>query len=155
MKYVAQSAVIKGNVKIGDDSSVWHTAVIRGDLAPIEIGGGSNVQEMCVLHVDTNFPVKIGDGVTVGHGAVIHGCTIGNNTLIGMGAIILNGAEIGNNCIIGAGALVTGGTKIPDGCMALGSPAKVKRELTEDEIKGNTANALEYIKLAKESLEAK
>ena len=155
MKYIAESAVIKGNVKIGDDTSVWHTAVIRGDLAPIEIGKSSNVQEMCVLHVDTDFGVKIGDGVTIGHGAIIHGCTIGDNTLIGMGAIILNGAKIGNNYIIGAGALVTGGTQISDGCMALGSPAKVKRELTDGEIKSNAANANEYVRLAKESLKAK
>ena len=154
MKYIAESAVIKGDVKIGDDSSVWHTAVIRGDLAPVEIGRGSNIQEMCVLHVDTDYGVKIGDGVTIGHGAVIHGCTIGDNTLVGMGAIILNGAEIGSNCIIGAGALVTGGTQIPDGSMALGSPAKVKRELTEDEKKSNAANAAEYIKLAADSLKA-
>ncbi|MBQ7718836.1 MAG: gamma carbonic anhydrase family protein [Clostridia bacterium] len=152
MSYISKNAVVTGNVKIGEDSSVWHMAVIRGDLAPIAIGKGSNVQEQAVVHVDTDYGVKIGDNVTVGHGAIIHGCTIGNNTLIGMGAIILNGAVIGDNCIIGAGALVTGGTVVPDGMMALGSPAKVKRELRDEEIQSNTANALEYVRLAKESL---
>ena len=152
MNYIAKSAVVTGDVKIGEDSSVWHTAVIRGDLAPIEIGNGTNIQEQAVLHVDMQCGVKIGDGVTIGHGAIIHGCTIGSNTLIGMGAIILNGAVIGDNCIIGAGALVTGGTVIPNGTMALGSPAKVKRELREEEIESNRLNALEYVKLSKENL---
>lgn len=152
MNYISKNSVVTGNVTIGEDSSVWHMAVIRGDLAPVKIGNGTNIQEQAVVHVDLDYGVEIGDNVTVGHGAIIHGCKIGNNTLIGMGAIILNGAVIGDNCIIGAGALVTGGTVVPDGYMALGSPAKVKRELRPEETQANTANALEYVRLAKESL---
>ena len=152
MNYISKNAVVTGNVTIGEDSSVWHMAVIRGDLAPVEIGNRTNVQEQAVIHVDVNYGVRIGDNVTIGHGAVVHGCTVGDNTLIGMGAIILNGAVIGDNCIVGAGALVTGGTVIPDNTLILGSPAKVKRELTADEIKTNALNAQEYIKLAKETL---
>ena len=145
--YITKTAVIEGDVTIGDNVSVWYGAVLRGDLAPISVGNGSNVQENAVIHVDKNFPIKIGKGVTIGHGAIIHGCTIDDNSLIGMGAIVLNGAKIGKNCIIGAGALVTGNTEIPDGSLVIGSPAKVKREVTEAEIKANQENAEEYINL--------
>ena len=145
--YITKTAVIEGDVTIGDNVSVWYGAVLRGDLAPISVGEGSNVQENAVIHVDKNCPVKIGKGVTIGHGAIIHGCTIDDNSLIGMGAIVLNGAKIGKNCIIGAGALVTGNTEIPDGSLVIGSPAKVKREVTKAEIEANRENAEEYINL--------
>ena len=146
--YISDKSVVEGDVTIGEYSSVWHFAAIRGDLAPITIGKGTNIQENCVLHVDTGVPLTLGDGITCGHGAILHGCEIGDNTLIGMGAIILNGAKIGKNCIVGAGALVTGGTVVPDNSLVLGSPAKIKRETTETEIKANKANADEYVKLA-------
>jgi len=145
--YITKTAVIEGDVSIEENVSIWYGAVLRGDLAPIKVGKNSNVQENSVLHVDENCPVVIGENVTIGHGAIIHGCTIGDNSLIGMGAIILNGANIGKNCIIGAGALVTGNTQIPDNSLVIGSPAKVKREVTEDEIRGNLHNAEEYVKL--------
>lgn len=145
--YITKTAVIEGDVTVEDKVSVWYGAVLRGDLAPIFVGEGSNVQENAVLHVDKNCPVKIGKGVTIGHGAIIHGCTIDDNSLIGMGAIVLNGANIGKNCIIGAGALVTGNTQIPDNSLVIGSPGKVKREVTEEEIEANKENAEEYINL--------
>ena len=146
--FIAPSAVVEGDVTLGNNVSVWHGAVIRADMAPISVGDNSNVQEGCVLHVDYNCPVSIGCGVTIGHGAIIHGCEIGDNSLIGMGAIILNGAKIGKNCIVGAGALVTGGTVVEDGTMMLGSPAKPKRQLRDDEIEMNRKNAEEYVALA-------
>ena len=145
--YITKTAVIEGDVTVEDNVSIWYGAVLRGDLAPIYVGEGSNVQENCTLHVDRNCPVKIGKGVTIGHGAIIHGCTVGDNSLIGMGAIVLNGAVIGKNCIIGAGALVTGGTQIPDNSLVIGSPGKVKREVTEAEIAANKENAEEYVNL--------
>ncbi|MBO4897783.1 MAG: gamma carbonic anhydrase family protein [Clostridia bacterium] len=146
--FISAKAVVEGDVTIGEGSGVWHFASVRGDLAPIVIGKNTNIQENCTLHVDTGVPLTLGDGITCGHGAILHGCEIGDNSLIGMGAIVLNGAKIGKNCIVGAGALVTGGTVVPDGSLVLGSPAKVKRELTEDEIKANKNNADEYVKLA-------
>lgn len=145
--YITKTAVIEGDVTVEDNVSIWYGAVLRGDLAPIYVGEGSNVQENCTLHVDRNCPVKIGKGVTIGHGAIIHGCTVGDNSLIGMGAIVLNGAVIGKNCIIGAGALVTGGTIVPDNSLVIGSPGKVKREVTEAEIAANKENAEEYVNL--------
>lgn len=148
--FIAQGAVVLGNVELLKDSSVWYNAVVRADLADISIGEGSNVQECSVLHVDKNFPLKIGDFVTVGHGAILHGCEIGDNTLVGMGAIVLNGAKIGKNCIIGAGALVTGGTVIEDNSLVLGSPAKVRREVTAEEVAASKENADEYIHLKSE-----
>ena len=105
--YVAEGAVIKGNITIGEDSGIWYNATIRGDSNQIAIGSRTNVQDNAVVHVSSGYPVSIGNDVTIGHGAIVHGCTVGSNTLIGMGAIILNGAVIGDNCIIGAGALVT------------------------------------------------
>jgi len=145
--YITKTAIIEGDVTVGDNVSIWYGAVLRGDLAPITVGENSNVQENSVIHVDKNCPVNIGKGVTIGHGAIIHGCTIGDNSLIGMGAIVLNGANIGKNCIIGAGALVTSNTVVPDNSLVIGSPGKVKRELTEEEIKGNKENAEEYVNL--------
>lgn len=148
--YIAPSADIVGDVTLGRDSSVWYQAVIRADHAGIAVGEGSNIQDGCVLHGDEGYPVSIGDYVTIGHRAIIHGCEIGDNTLVGMGAIILNGAKIGKNCIIGAGALVTQGTQIPDGMMAFGSPAKIRRSVTEAEIHESRGNAIDYVAFAKE-----
>ena len=138
---VARGAVLVGEVTLGEESSVWYNAVVRADNAPIVIGARSNIQDCCVLHVDEGHPIQIGDGVTVGHGAILHGCTIGDNSLIGMGAVVLNG----KNCIIGASALVTQGMQVPDGSMLLGVPAKVHRPLTEEEIESNRRAAEEYI----------
>lgn len=142
--FVAHNATVLGNVTIGADSSVFFGAVLRAENAPIVIGQRTNVQDNCILHVEEDVPMTIGDGVTVGHGAILHGCSIGNNSLIGMGAIVLNGAQIGQNCIIGAGALVSQGAVIPDGSMVLGIPGRVKRSLTADEIAHNRQSAAHY-----------
>ena len=150
--FVADNATVRGSVTLGANSSVFFGAVLRGDRAPITIGSGTNIQDNCVVHVDYDYPVVVGQNVTVGHSAILHGCTVGDNTLIGMGAIVLNGARIGKNCIIGAGALVTQGTDIPDGSLAFGSPAKVVRALTADEIEENHRNAMHYVEIARESL---
>ena len=135
---------------IGRDSCVLYYTVIRGDEAPIVIGEETNIQENCTVHVSHNKPVSIGNNVTIGHNAVIHSCTIGVRTLIGMGAVILDGAQIGNDCIIGAGSLVTKNTVIPDGSLVLGSPAKIKRNLTWEEKLGNLENSREYVKVSGE-----
>lgn len=150
--YQAEGAIIKGNVTIGEDTGVWYNATIRGDSNRIVIGSRTNVQDNAVVHVSTGYSVNIGDDVTIGHGAIVHGCTIGNNTLIGMGAIILNGAVIGDHCMIGAGALVTQNMQIPDGSLAFGNPAKIIRNLTKDEMEENTNNAFRYVKAAKAQL---
>ena len=147
--FVAPGSHIIGDVTIGKDSGVWYNAVIRADTDRIEIGAESNIQDNAVLHVDEGHPMQIGDGVSIGHGAVLHGCSIGDNTVIGMGAIILNDAKIGRNCMIGAGAMVPGGMEVPDGHIAFGSPCKVRREMTEEEIAGNRENAEEYVMLAR------
>lgn len=148
--FVAESADIIGKVTLEEDCSIWFGAVIRGDCNSIEIGKGSNIQDNCTVHVGHNEAVKIGEYVTVGHNAIIHGCTIGSNTLIGMGAIILNNAEIGEGTIIGAGSLVTENKKIPSGVLCMGSPAKVVRELTEDEKKRIRESAKFYLEEMKE-----
>lgn len=129
--FVAPSASLIGQVNMAENSSVWFNCVLRADNEPINIGKNSNVQDGSVLHVDPTFPINIGENVIVGHKVMLHGCTIGDNTLIGMNAVILNGATIGENCIIGANALITEGTEIPSGSMALGSPAKVVKKLDE------------------------
>lgn len=146
--FVAHNATVLGNVTIGAESSVFFGAVLRAESASIKIGQRTNIQDNCVLHVDEGAPMDIGDDVTVGHGAILHGCTIGSNSLIGMGAIVLNGAQIGQNCIIGAGALVSQGAVIPDGSMVLGVPGRVKRSLTEEEIAGNRESAAGYVQEA-------
>ena len=146
---IFEGAIVVGDVTLSDNVSIWYNAVVRGDIAPIIIGANSNVQECCSLHVDHAFPLIIGEYVTVGHGAILHGCTVGDNTIIGMGSIVLNGAKIGRNCIIGAGALVTQNSEIPDNSLVIGNPAKVKREVREDEIKHAMDNALEYVALIK------
>ena len=143
--WVAEGAAVIGNVTVGDESSIWYNAVVRGDLAPITIGCGSNVQDGVVIHADVDCPCHIGNSVTIGHNATIHGCTIGHNTVVGMGSIVLNGARIGEDCIIGAGSLVTQGMEIPDGMLAYGSPAKVIRPLTEEEKNQNQTNAITYM----------
>ena len=153
--FVAGTAAVTGDVTLGKDSSVWFSAVIRGDGPSIEIGDGSNIQDGCVLHADPGFPLTVGKSVTVGHGAILHGCTVGDNSLIGMGAIVLNGAVIGKNCIVGAGSLVTGGKVFEDGTMILGSPAKAVRKLTEDELARLKLPAEHYVQQAKEYAEQK
>lgn len=147
---IARQSVVIGDVTIGRDSCVVHYAVIRGDDAPIVIGEESNVQENCTIHVSRNMPVHIGNNVTVGHNAVLHGCMIGDRTLIGMGAVVLDGARIGKDCIIGAGSLVTKNTVIPDGSLVMGSPAKIKRNLTWEEKLGNLENSKEYVSVSAE-----
>lgn len=137
---------VNGDVTMGRGCSVWYNAVIRGDEAPITIGENTNIQDNATLHTSYGHPLRIGSGVTVGHNAILHSCTVGDNTLVGMGAIVLDDAVVGRDCIIGAGALVTGRTVVPDGHMALGAPARVKRTLTPEEIEENRQNALRYVK---------
>ena len=148
--FVADTARVVGDVKIDKNCSIWYGAVIRGDEAPIQIGRNTNIQDNCVIHADKGFDVEIGADVTIGHGSIVHGCKIGAGSLIGMGAIILNGAVIGKDCLIGAGALVTGRSNIPDKSLVIGSPAKVKRSLTEDEIREQRENIEMYVQLAKD-----
>ena len=143
--FKADGCHIVGDVTIGKHSSVWYNAVIRADTDRIIIGESTNIQDNCVLHVDAGHPLTVGNGVTVGHSAILHGCTIGDNTLIGMGSIILNDAVIGRDCIIGAGTLVTQKKTIPDGSLVYGNPAKVVRALTEEEIASNRHSAEEYL----------
>jgi carbonic anhydrase/acetyltransferase-like protein (isoleucine patch superfamily) len=143
--FIAEGARVVGNVEIARDSSVWYNAVIRADSNSIKIGERSNVQDNAVIHTSRDFGVVIGDNVTIGHGAIIHGCTIKNNVMIGMGAIILNGAVIEENSIIGAGALITGGKTIPAGSLAFGNPSRIVRGLTEQEIKSVSDNAQSYV----------
>jgi len=132
--YVAPEATVIGQVTLGERASVWAGAVIRADNEPIRIGDGSNVQEGAVLHTDPGFPLEIASRVTVGHQAMLHGCSIGEGTLIGIQAVVLNGAVIGRNCLVGAGAIVTEKKVFPDGMLILGAPAKAVRELTEEDI---------------------
>jgi carbonic anhydrase/acetyltransferase-like protein (isoleucine patch superfamily) len=147
--FVAWNAEIEGDVDLGEGASVWYGATLRGDIAPIRVGRESNIQEAAVVHVDRGVPCSIGEGVTVGHAAVVHACTVGDWCLVGMGAVILDRAEIGSESIVGAGALVTQGKKFPPRSMILGSPAKVVRELTEEEARGLHEHASEYAKLAR------
>ena len=147
--FIAPGAIVLGDVTLGEDVGIWYHATVRGDRAPIVIGSRSNVQDNAVVHVDANYPVTIGQNVTIGHGAIIHGCEIGDNSLIGMGAIVMNGARIGKNCIVGAGALVTQGTIVPDNSLILGNPAKIKREVTPEEIASSLRNAEVYVEEAR------
>ncbi len=142
--WVAPGCHVIGNVILAAKSSVWFGSTLRGDNEPITIGEGTNVQENCVMHTDMGFPLTVGAGCTVGHKAMLHGCTIGDNSLIGMGATVLNGAVIGANCLIGAGALITEGKKIPAGSLVMGSPGKVVRELDTNAINALKASALHY-----------
>ena len=128
--------------------SIWPGASVRAELAAVSIGEECNIQDNATLHTDEGYPIQLGRGVTVGHNAVLHGCTVGDNTVIGMGAIVLNGAKIGENCIIGAGALVRGGMEVPAGSMVVGIPGVIKRTLSEAEIEANRNNCREYLHLA-------
>ena len=146
--FVADSARVIGRVRLGDRASVWFGAVLRGDNEPIEIGAGSNVQDCAVLHTDPGFPLRVGDGVTIGHQAMLHGCSVGDGSLIGIQAVVLNGARIGRNCLVGAGAVVTEGKEFPDSSLILGAPARVVRTLDEAQIAGMRANARTYVERA-------
>lgn len=142
--WVAPDANLIGRVVLEDGASVWFGATLRGDNEPIVIGAGSNVQENCVMHTDIGYPLTVGAGCTIGHKVMLHGCTLGANTLIGMGATVLNGARIGDNCLIGAGALITEGKEIPDGSLVMGAPGRVVRQLDAAAIEGLKASALHY-----------
>lgn len=142
--WVADSAQVMGDVVLGEGSSVWFGAVVRGDNHRIAIGRGSNVQDLSVLHTDTGVPLTIGDNVTIGHQVTLHGCSVGDGSLIGIGAVVLNSARIGKNCLVGAGALVTEGKEFPDGSLILGTPAKVARALTPAQIAGLQRSAESY-----------
>ena len=147
---VADGAVVLGDVTIEKDVSIWYNAVIRVDVNSISIGEGTNIQDLAVLHVDADASLAIGKNVTIGHGAILHGCTIKDQALIGMGAIVLNGAVIGKGSMIAAGALVPQNTVVPDGALYMGNPAKFRRMLTEEELTANLKNAANYIKESKD-----
>ena len=149
--WVADTAQVIGNVVLGENASVWFGTVVRGDTEAITIGAGTNIQDASVLHADFGQPLVIGERVTVGHQVMLHGCTIGDETLIGIGAIVLNGARIGKNCLVGAGALVTEGKEFPDGSMIIGSPAKAVRELSPEQIEGLRQSARHYMDNARRS----
>lgn len=151
--FLAPGAHVVGDVTLGENVGIWYNAVVRGDTGSIFIDDNSNVQDNSTLHTDAGHSVHIGKGVSVGHNAVVHGCTIGDNTVVGMGSILLSGAVVGRNCIIGAGALVTGKMVIPDNSVAVGSPAKVIHQVTEDEIVENRKNAEHYIELMNAELQ--
>lgn len=151
--YLASSAVLMGDITLGTQVSIWPNATLRADTASLVIGDESNIQDNVCIHAGDGYPVTIGAGVSVGHGAIVHGCTVGDDTIVGMGAILLNCAKVGKNCLIGAGALVTEGMEIPDGSLAFGSPAKVRRMLTEEEIKKNRENAAHYVQMGRVELE--
>lgn len=142
--WIAPDANVIGQVILESATSIWFGCTIRGDNEPITIGEGSNVQENTIMHTDEGFPLTIGKGCTIGHKAMLHGCTIGDNSLIGMGASVLNGAKIGRNCLIGANALITENKDIPDGSLVMGSPGKVIRQLDENAIEGLRGSALHY-----------
>jgi carbonic anhydrase/acetyltransferase-like protein (isoleucine patch superfamily) len=143
--WIADSATVLGRVKLKRNASVWFNAVLRGDNDPIVVGENSNVQDGSVLHTDIGNPTIVGDNCTIGHMVMLHGCTIGDNTLIGIGSIILNGAKIGKNCLIGANTLITEGKVIPDGSMVMGAPGKVVRELNEQQVGMITFSAHHYV----------
>jgi carbonic anhydrase/acetyltransferase-like protein (isoleucine patch superfamily) len=134
-----------GNVELADDASVWFGTVIRGDTETIRIGRRSNIQDLSVLHADIGMPLTVGEDVTVGHQVMLHGCTIGDGSLIGIGAVVLNGAKIGRGCLVGAGSVVTEGKEFPDGSMILGSPAKVVRQLTPEQLQELRLSAQNYV----------
>lgn len=146
--WIADSAQVIGDVTLGANASVWFGAIVRADNEPMTIGAGSNVQEAAVLHSDPGYPLVIGENVTVGHQVVLHGCSVGDGSLIGIGAVVLNGARIGKNCLVGAGALVTEGKVFPDWSLIVGSPAVVKRELSPEQIDGLAKSAAHYVQNA-------
>ena len=143
--WIAPDAHVIGDVTLGEGVGVWFGAVLRGDNEPMRVGARTNVQEHATVHSDPGFPALIGEDVTIGHGAIVHGCTVGDGTLIGMGAIVLNGAKLGRNCLVGAGALITEGKEFPDGSLIVGSPAKAVRELDEAARAALMASAEHYV----------
>ena len=143
--WIAESADVIGNVVIGDQVSIWFNAVLRGDNDPISVGRDSNIQDGSVLHTDIGFPLTIGEGVTVGHKVMLHGCSIGKNSLIGINSVVLNGARVGKNCLVGANSLIPEGKEIPEGSLVMGSPAKVIRQLDERVIEGIRISSQNYI----------
>ena len=145
--YIAPNATVVGDVHLEENVSVWYGAVLRGDNGAITVGENTNIQDNAVLHDG----VRVGRNCTIGHGAIVHGCTVGDNCLIGMGAIVLNGAVLGDNCIVGAGALVTGKTNAPAGSLLLGSPAKVVKSVSPEQIEGNRHSAQHYVELAQKA----
>lgn len=153
--YTGMNVVMTGSVAIQENSSIWHNAVLRGDMAPIAIGANTNIQDLVMVHGSKGHPVTIGNNVTVGHSAIIHGCTIDDNVLVGMGAIIMNGAHIHANTIVAAGTLVSQDKEYPEGVLIIGVPARVMRPLTAEEINGIQQNADSYCQLAKDSLTVK
>ena len=146
--YIAAGAVVTGDVELGQDVSIWHNAVLRGDSGKIIVGDRTNIQDGCILHEETT----IGADCTVGHGAILHGCKIGDGSLIGMGAIVLTGAVLEEGCLVGAGALVTGKTAAPAGSVLLGSPAKIVKTLTPEQMEAQKQDAMHYVELAKKNL---
>ena len=146
--YLASGAVVTGDVELGNDVSIWHNAVLRGDSGKITVGDRTNIQDGCIVHEETH----IGADCTVGHGAIVHGCTVGDGCLIGMGAIVLNGAVLGAGCLVGAGAVVTGKTNAPAGSVLLGSPAKIVKELTAEQMQQQKQDAMHYVELAQKNL---
>lgn len=146
--YIAPNATVVGDVVLGKDVNIWYGAVLRGDSGQITVGEGTNIQDNCVLHEHTT----VGNFCTIGHGAIVHGCTVGDNTVIGMGAIVLNGAVLGEGCLVGAGAVVTGKTKAEAGSVLLGSPAKVVKTLTAEQIDGQHRDAEHYVQKARTAL---
>ncbi len=147
--FVADGAKIIGDVVLGDNVSIWYNAVLRGDVCSITIGDDSNIQDCCVVHGQHGKPVVVGKGVSVGHGAILHSCVVGDNSLIGMGAIVLDGVVVGKNCIIGAGAVVTQNTVVPDNSMYLGCPAKFVKFVSDEQIESNRQNAIHYVEKIK------
>ena len=143
--WVADSASVMGDVALCEEVGIWFGVVVRGDTAAITVGARTNIQDLSVLHADVGMPLNIGSGVTVGHKAMLHGCTVGDDSLIGIGAIVLNGAKIGKSCLVGAGALVTEGKEFPDGSMIIGSPARVVRQLTPEQMQGLRLSADHYV----------
>lgn len=150
--FIAETAAIIGRVTLEENVNIWYGVVLRGDDNYIKVGKNTNIQDNSVLHISNKFPCIVGENVTIGHGAVVHACTIGNNVLVGMGAVVLNGAVVEENVIIGAGALVPQGKTIPKNSLVLGSPAKVVRQLTEDEIENLQERADDYVTLSKKYL---
>lgn len=143
--FVAANATLVGSIEVGDQVSVWFNAVIRADNVLITLGDGSNIQDGAVLHVDPGMPLTLEGNVTIGHKAMLHGCSVGLNSLIGINAVVLNGAKIGRNCVIGANSLIPEGMEVPDGSLVVGSPGRVKRQLTDAEIEGLKNSAKHYI----------
>ncbi|UED84449.1 gamma carbonic anhydrase family protein [Streptomyces profundus] len=147
--WVAPDATVIGDASVGEEAGVWFTAVVRADAETISIGAGSNIQDGCVLHADPGFPTRVGAGVSVGHRAVLHGCHVGDDSLIGMGAVLLNGSRVGAGSLIAAGTVLLEGTVVPPGSLVAGVPGKVRRELTAEEADGIRLNAAHYRELAR------